>query len=78
MEEKNGVISIADLRMGVEPYYTFTFDVATRARDQHHERILFVTPKQPMPDIKRDESLQWFQRRLLGQTDQSLVELLQK
>lgn len=78
MAEKNGVISIADLRMGVEPYYTFTFYVATRARDQHHERILFVTPKQPMPDIKRDQSLQWFQRRLLGETDQSLVELLQK
>lgn len=76
MDEKNGVLSIADLRMGVEPYYSFTFDVATRMRDQGHERILFVTPKQPMPDIKRDESLQWFQQRLLGNTDQTLVEFL--
>lgn len=76
MDEKNGVLSIADLRMGVEPYYSFTFDVATRMRDQNHERILFVTPKQPMPDIKRDESLQWFQQRLLGNTDQTLVEFL--
>lgn len=76
MEEKNGVLSIADLRMGVEPYYSFTFEIATRTRDQNNERIIFVAPKQPMPEIKRDESLQWFQQRLLGNTDQSLVEFL--
>lgn len=78
MEEKNGVLSIADLRMGVEPYYSFTFDIATRTRDQGDERILFLTPKQPMPDIKRDPSLQWFQQRFLGNTDQSLVEFLEQ
>ncbi|MFC3114680.1 metal-dependent hydrolase [Cellvibrio fontiphilus] len=76
MEEKNGVLSIADLRMGVEPYYSFTFDIATRTRDEHGERILFTRPKQPMPDIQGADTLHWFQQRFLGDTDQSLVEFL--
>lgn len=77
MEEQNGVITIADLRMGVEPYYTFTFEVAGHSIDKNNERIVFVTPKQIFPAIKSEESLQWFPQRLLGNTDQSLVEFLE-
>lgn len=77
MEEQNGVITIADLRMGVEPYYTFTFEVAGHTFDKNNERIVFVTPKQRIPSIKNDESLQWLPQRLLGNTDQSLVEFLE-
>lgn len=76
MEQQNGVISIADLRMGVEPYYTFTFDVAKYTIDKNNERIMFITPEQPIPAIKSEQSLQWFPQRLLGKTDQSLVEFL--
>ena len=76
MEEKNGVISIADLRMGVEPYYTFTFGIATHTREKNNELIMFITPEQIPPAIKREQSLQWFPQRLLGNTDQSLVESL--
>lgn len=77
MTEQNGVVRIADLRMGVEPYYTFTFEVAGHSIDKNNERIIFVTPKQTIPAIKNEESLQWFPQRLLGNTDQSLVEFLE-
>lgn len=76
MEQQNGVISIADLRMGVEPYYTFTFDVAKHSIDKNNERIIFITPEQRIPAIKGEQSLQWFQQRFLGSTDQTLVEFL--
>lgn len=76
MAEQNGVITIADLRMGVEPYYTFTFEVAGHSLDKNNERIIFIPPKQINPAIKSEESLQWFPQRMLGKTDQSLVEFL--
>jgi len=78
MEEKNGVISIADLRMGVEPYYTFTFDVAEHLTESNSEKIYFTTPKQKTPSIDSEQSLQWFPLRILGATDQALVEFLRK
>lgn len=76
MEEQNGVIRIADLRMGAEPYYTFTFEVAEHTIDKNNERIIFITPKQSIPAIKSEQSLQWLPRRIMGKTDQSLVEFL--
>lgn len=76
MEEKNGVIRIADLRMGVEPYYTFTFDVAEHTTEAGSEKIYFITPKQTVPPINGEQSLKWFPQRILGKTDQSLVEFL--
>lgn len=76
MAEQNGVVSIADLRMGVEPYYTFTFEVAEHSVEQSNERILFSLPKQVIPAINNEQSLQWMQQRLLGNTDQTLKEFL--
>ncbi|MDZ4262962.1 MAG: metal-dependent hydrolase, partial [Pseudomonadota bacterium] len=76
MEEQNGVIRIADLRMGSEPYYTFTFEVAEHTIDKNNERIIFITPKQSILAINSEQSLQWFPRRIMGETDQSLVEFL--
>lgn len=76
MEEQNGVISIADLRMGVEPYYSFTFDIARHSIDGNNQKIIFVTPEQAIPPINREQTLQWFSQRLLGKTSYSLVEFL--
>ncbi len=76
MEEQGGVIRVADLRMGVEPYYTFTFDVAEHIIDKNNEEIVFVAPKQIRPPITSEKSLQWLPQRLLGNTEQSLVEFL--
>lgn len=76
MAEQDGVISITDLRMGVEPYYTFTFDIAEHITENNNEKIYFIPPKQIMPPIDSEQSLQWFPQRLLGNTDQALVEFL--
>lgn len=78
MEEQNGVISIADLRMGVEPYYTFTFDIAEHIVDGNNQKIYFITPKQTMPTIDSESSLQWFPQRILGKTNQSLMDFLRE
>jgi inner membrane protein len=77
MAEQNGVVSIADLRMGVEPYYSFTFDIAERTVEHNSARIIFGSPKQAIPPIDSEKSLQWLPQRLLGKTDQTLVEFLQ-
>ena len=76
MEEKDGVISIADLRMGAEPYYTFTFGIAKHTIDNNHERILFFTPEQITPAIEREQTMQWFPLRLMGKTGKTLREFL--
>lgn len=78
MEEQDGVIRIADLRMGVEPFYTFTFDIAEQIIDKNNEKIYFIAPKQVVPSIDSKEALHWFPQRLLGKTDQSLVEFLEE
>ena len=77
MTEQKGVVSIADLRMGVEPYYTFTFEIAEHTIEQNNERIIFSSPKQVVPAINSEQSLQWMRQRLLGNTDLTLVEFLQ-
>lgn len=76
MAEQNGVMSITDLRMGVEPYYTFTFDVAEHTRENNNERIIFIKPKQISPAIDSEPALQWLPQRLLGKTDKTLPEFL--
>jgi inner membrane protein len=76
MEEKKGVISIADLRMGVEPYYTFTFEVAEYSVENNHTKILFTPPNQIRPAIDIEQTLHWFPVRLLGNTGQTLREYL--
>jgi len=76
MAEQNGVVSITDLRMGVEPYYTFTFEVAEHITERNSEKIVFIPPKQTIPAINSEKSLQWLPQRLLGNTDQSLIEFL--
>lgn len=76
MEEQEGVIRIADLRMGVEPFYTFTFEVAEHIVDKNSERIYFISPKQIPPILNREKSVQWLPQRLLGNTEQSLAEFL--
>ena len=76
MEEQDGVIRIADLRMGVEPNYSFTFEVAERVVDKNNEKIYFIAPKQMHSPITREKSLQWLPQRLLGNTEQSLVEFM--
>lgn len=79
MDEQNGVVSIADLRMGAEPYYTFTFGIAERVSEPNAEKIYFISPKTLRPSINTDSSMQWFLLRLTGKTEQSLAEhLLQK
>jgi inner membrane protein len=61
--ERDGRVLIADLRMGTEPAYTFTFDVGelrdgafTPSRPEHVE-----------PAFGRDDTLGWLWRRLKGQ-----------
>ena len=78
MEEKNGVISIADLRMGVEPYYTFTFEVADYSVEHNRTNILFTPPKQRALAIDGEQIGQWLPQRLLGNTEQTLQEFLQQ
>jgi inner membrane protein len=75
MMEENGVLRIADLRMGVDPYYTFTFDVATVDKENNNQ-INFITPTHKLPPVDSERSLQWFPERILGNTDQALVDFL--
>lgn len=76
MAEQNGVVSITDLRMGLEPYYTFTFELAEYSSKQNNTTIYFIPPTQSAPAINSDQALQWFPQRLLGKTEQTLDEFL--
>lgn len=76
VSEHKGVISITDLRMGLEPYYTFTFAVAQRSKPHPKEPLNFIAPQQATRSINREQSLQWLLQRLLGNTDQPLIEFL--
>jgi inner membrane protein len=76
VSEHKGVISIADLRMGLEPYYTFTFAVVERSNQQPNAPLDFITPQQAAPNINSEQSLQWLPQRLLGNTNQPLIEFL--
>jgi inner membrane protein len=63
MAEHDGRVRIADLRMGQEPTYTFTFAVAERASP--------LVPLQPTEAVGRrldpDTALPWLWRRLQGE-----------
>jgi inner membrane protein len=63
MSERDGQIRIADLRMGLEPAYTFTFVVATR----QSPAIAPVSPRSAgqRPDFERN--VPWLWRRLRGE-----------
>jgi inner membrane protein len=77
MEERNGAISIVDLRMGVEPYYTFSFDVAERTIEKNNEKIYFIAPEQLAPEMNQEKVFQWLPQRVLGKSAQSLMEYLE-
>lgn len=76
VSEHKGLISITDLRMGLEPYYTFTFAVAQRSKPHPKAPLNFIAPQQATRSINREQSLQWLPQRLLGNTDQPLIEFL--
>lgn len=64
MSEQNGRATITDLRMGMEPRYTFNFDVAQRQSD----KFVPVTP--PDWTAQRPNAaagLPWLWRRALGE-----------
>ncbi len=63
LSEKDGRIFITDLRMGQEPFYTFSFAVAERSA----EGIKTITPQAAglRPDL--GPALRWLGRRVLGE-----------
>ncbi len=62
MWERDGLVGIADLRMGQEPAYTFSFVVAAR-----HSALAPMPPRQAgsRPDASR--MLPWLWRRMAGE-----------
>jgi len=64
LDEQDGELRIADLRMGQEPAYLFTFVVARRTPQGGIEP---VTPRQVglRPDVER--ALPWLMRRITGE-----------
>lgn len=62
-DERAGAIRMADLRMGLEPTYTFTFVVGVRGSPE----VAPVTPRAvgERPDVGR--ALPWLWRRMLGE-----------
>lgn len=64
LHERDGRVLISDLRMGQEPYYTFTFAVAERAGGR---LILIDRPPRlgERPDLAR--GLPWLWRRMWGE-----------
>lgn len=63
LKEADGRVLISDLRMGQEPYYTFTFAVAER----HSALAPLAVPESVggRPDVRR--ALAWLGPRLLGE-----------
>ena len=63
LERRGDKVLMSDLRMGQEPYYTFTFVVARRG----HSPDVPVTPELvgQRPDLSR--ALPWLWRRALGE-----------
>jgi inner membrane protein len=76
MEERDGLVTISDLRLGMEPYYGFTFAVfATeegRMRPITPRRIGTTCP----PDGGRRTGIPWLWRRLKGEPLPPLSEIL--
>lgn len=63
MSERNGQVRISDLRMGQEPYYTFTFTVAERQSG----RLAAVPPAAVPAGFDVGTVLEWQWRRLRGE-----------
>lgn len=64
MEERDGRVLLSDLRMGQEPYYTFTFPVAER-RGSGLAPLARPGLAGQRPDVER--ALPWLWRRLQGE-----------
>ncbi len=64
LAERDGRVRIADLRMGQEPYYTFTFVVAERGAGGS---LQAVTPRLVGQRIDVQRGLTWLGRRMLGE-----------
>ena len=64
IDEREGVVRIADLRMGQEPTYVFTFAVARRGSPPQA-----IAPEQVSSrgDIDVDAGLRWLGRRMRGE-----------
>ncbi len=64
MQELDGRVLITDLRLGMEPYYNFTFAVAERRGD------LFVPirPERAPPRLDAGPMVSWIWRRMRGAT----------
>ena len=64
IDERDGVVRIADLRMGQEPTYVFTFAVARRGSPPKA-----IAPEQVSSrgDIDVDAGLRWLGRRMRGE-----------
>lgn len=62
MGERDGLVTIADLRMGQEPAYVFTFVVARRASPE----LVPVRPRAVVIDRNVEQNLHWLWRRLKG------------
>lgn len=64
LSERDGQVAITDLRMGQEPFYTFSFEVATRQGDGFRAQ----TPT-PVGGIRPDlrPALRWLGQRVRGE-----------
>ena len=67
MEERDGVVTISDLRLGMEPYYGFTFAVF----EHRGGRLAALTPRRIgttfPPDGDTRNGLPWLLRRMRGE-----------
>lgn len=63
LAEQDGRVSITDLRMGQEPFYTFNFAVAQREGD----KLRPIKPERDSARVPVKEGLAWLWPRLLGQ-----------
>lgn len=64
LEEREGMIRITDLRMGQEPYYVFSFEIASRS-----SAVEPVAPRSigGRGDMALQRALQWLWQRALGE-----------
>lgn len=63
LSEQQGQVVITDLRMGQEPFYTFSFEVATRTADGFRA----ITPIAAGGRPAFGPALRWLGRRVLGE-----------
>ena len=63
MADRDGQVLITDLRMGQEPYYTFSFEVASR----HSEMQPLASPRVVGQRVDVERGLAWLWRRARGE-----------